>query len=307
MAWAWPEAVVDASDTIEGYCELFLFYTRVFQLHLGLAACGATAIVLLASRGWKRPFACALLSAAILLPYAREYVPKQPPPAATRTLRVMSMNLFAINTDAAKIRAAIDAEDPDVIVACEVTEWSEAAVFRPLASRYRYARHPNYDNGAYVISRVPFENDRSSVGGARRPLLFQIDGREFAMYPVHLTSPGNRSHLMRNRTQTAALAAVVAAETRPMMVVGDCNFTQMTGEYQTLRAAGLRSTHDLVGFGVGHTWGPKWRPRLNRLPGVRIDQMLISRELTATTHHVGGDTGSDHRPIVAEVGFAADR
>ena len=91
------------------------------------------------------------------------------------------------------------------------------------------------------------------------------------------------------------------------MIVGDFNFTQMTAEYGRLRAAGLRSTHDLAGYGVGNTWGPKWYPWLNRLPGVRIDQMLISRELTATAHHVGGDTGSDHRPIIAEVGFAAGR
>ena len=304
FAWAWPEAIVDADDRADGRFQLLLFYTRVFQLHLGLAALACAIVVVIAATGWKRATLSAFVAAALLMPFAREYVPKRPPPPATRTLRVMSMNLFANNHDAEKIRAQIDREDPDVIVACEVTDWSEAVVFAPLAQKYPYAMHPNYDNGAFVMSRVPFANERSPDGSARRPVVFSIDGRAFAMYPVHLTSPGTRTHLMRNREQTLALAAIVATERRPMMIVGDCNFTQMTGEYQRLRAAGLRSTHDLVGFGVGNTWGPLWYPRLNRFPGMRIDQMLLSRELTATTHHVGGDTGSDHRPIVAEIGFA---
>jgi endonuclease/exonuclease/phosphatase (EEP) superfamily protein YafD len=31
--------------------------------------------------------------------------------------------------------------------------------------------------------------------------------------------------------------------------------------------------------------------------------MLLQPPLTAKWHHVGLDTGSDHRPIVAEIGF----
>jgi endonuclease/exonuclease/phosphatase (EEP) superfamily protein YafD len=41
------------------------------------------------------------------------------------------------------------------------------------------------------------------------------------------------------------------------------------------------------------------------LPGIRIDHVYLSPELTATAARVGSFVGSDHRPVIAEVGLRA--
>jgi endonuclease/exonuclease/phosphatase (EEP) superfamily protein YafD len=69
----------------------------------------------------------------------------------------------------------------------------------------------------------------------------------------------------------------------------------------------MRSAHELVGFGLSNTWGPRWYPSLNWLPGVRIDHIWLSSELTATSSAVGLDTGSDHRPVIADIGISSGR
>ena len=302
IAWLWPDDGLPSAGWA-GRFTLLCFYARVFQMHLGLAALAASTFAI-ACRCWRSGLTLALASAIALSPYAREYAPKSPPTSG-RTIRVLSMNLYAYNYDAPHILAAIDQADADVIVASEVTAWSMSEVFAKIATRYPRSAHPDYDGGAVVLSRLPFTIDRTAhPPGPRNPLLFTIDGRAVALYPVHTISPGAVSHLMRNREQLRQLADIAAAETRPTIIVGDLNCSQLTPNYRWLNEAGLRTTHELIGFGVGTTWGPKWHPWLNRLPGVRIDQMFLSRDLTATSHRVGPYTGSDHLPIIADVGFA---
>jgi endonuclease/exonuclease/phosphatase family metal-dependent hydrolase len=46
---------------------------------------------------------------------------------------------------------------------------------------------------------------------------------------------------------------------------------------------------------------PRWRAWL---PGVRIDHVFLTPQLTCTRDAVGGFDGSDHLPIFADVGLA---
>jgi endonuclease/exonuclease/phosphatase (EEP) superfamily protein YafD len=158
-----------------------------------------------------------------------------------------------------------------------------------------------------ILSRVPFHEDRPVArferGHTRVPVVFTLDGKELVMYPVHLLSPGKLSLVAEHREQIREFLEIERQEKRPMVIVGDCNMTPQTPNFQALRNVGFRSTYELAGFGLCNTWGPRWWPRLYKLPGVQIDQMLLQPPLTAKWHHVGLDTGSDHRPIVAEIGF----
>jgi endonuclease/exonuclease/phosphatase (EEP) superfamily protein YafD len=61
------------------------------------------------------------------------------------------------------------------------------------------------------------------------------------------------------------------------------------------------STHDLAGHRRGATFPATGR--WSRLPGIRIDHVMLSRELTCSRSYVAGNSGSDHRPIVADVGW----
>ena len=59
---------------------------------------------------------------------------------------------------------------------------------------------------------------------------------------------------------------------------------------------------DIAGVGRGSTWPvlPRWRAWL---PGVRIDHVFLTPQLTCTRDAVGGFDGSDHLPIYADVGL----
>ena len=46
------------------------------------------------------------------------------------------------------------------------------------------------------------------------------------------------------------------------------------------------------------------RTPLRWFPGIRLDHIFLSKELTSTQSRTGTGAGSDHRPVIAETGFA---
>ena len=290
-------------------CVTISFFVRVFQLHVALGTIVLGAILLAARWRWVA-FAALVCALSLLAPYARDFAPKHPPAVAGKTLRLMSINLYFHNENEQAIMRSIDDADPDVLVLVEVTPWSFANVIhKHLLERYQYVVQPPIWGVGTVLSRVPFRigEPARNAGGSfgRSPVVFDVNGTDVALYAVHLVSPGHAWLVEQNRKQVAHFAGIAAAETRPMVIVGDCNFTQLTPNAAALHRAGFRSSHELVGLGLGNTWGPRWWPSLDWLPGVRIDHIWLSPRLTATSQRVGIDTGSDHRPIIAEIGLTA--
>lgn len=305
----WLDGDVSAVSGLRLRMAAAVFFFRVFQYHLA----GAMLIIgLLALLIRYRRIAAFNLLLALLMawPLLRAYLPKSPPPVAGKTLKIYSANLFTVNRQAAAVIGSIKAEDPDVIVLLEVTPWSHALMMREFGASYPHQHRPHYNGGGMVFSRVPFKEDAPVVklkgNHSRVPLVFDLDGRELAIYPVHLLSPGSLSLIAQHREQMREFLEIERGEERPMVIVGDCNMTPRTPNFGALRESGFRSTHELAGFGASNTWGPRWWPMLYRLPGIQIDHILIQRPLTAKWHKVGHDTGSDHRPVVAEIGFARE-
>ena len=125
------------------------------------------------------------------------------------------------------------------------------------------------------------------------------------IYAVHPASTGSVHAIWLNRQQTANLLERVRQEDEPVIVAGDFNFTDEAANAGALRGAGLVSAHDLAGTGRDSTW--PFAPTSRRyLPGVRIDHVFLDRRLTCTKFEIAGDSGSDHRPIVADVAFRAE-
>lgn len=306
VAWLWPQDFQTPPDTWMGRAYRAAFFARVFQFHAGLGVMVA-AIIVLWMRWWRSALLAIACGIALLMPYGREYAPKDHPTVAGPTLRVMAMNLYFRNRDVDAIMAAIDDADPDVIALIEATDWSgKEIIAKRLGKRYPYVDRPYWDAAGITISRVPFRRGTpipSQLGAPKIPLIFEIGGREVMFFGVHLVSPGADWLVRRNRRQTEEFAEIRRDDPRPMVIAGDFNFTQLTPNYRYLRSLGVRSSHDLAGFGLGNTWGPKWS-WMNMLPGMRIDHVMMTPELAATTHRVGLDSGSDHRPVIADIGFA---
>jgi endonuclease/exonuclease/phosphatase (EEP) superfamily protein YafD len=284
-----------------------VFFFRVFQFYAAITLLVAGLIVLLLK--YRRLAVAPLVLAFILgMPFIRSFLPRWPPAVNGPALKVYSANLFSMNRDGDAIVRSIRAENPDVIVLMEVTSWSYKLLTDTFGTEYRFLHRPHYNGAGMVMSRVPFSEMPPVVrlpgNHTRVPLVFEIGGKQLAMYPVHLVSPGQLRYIAQNREQIRELLKIDENEGRPMMIVGDCNVTPQTPNFGALNRAGFRSSYQLAGFGLCTTWGPRWWPRLNALPGVQIDQILLQPPLTVKSHKVGLDTGSDHRPIVAEIGFA---
>ena len=311
FAWLLPQRF-DDPDASRDYARLVLvsYFARTFLFYAALPVLVAAAIAFAAR--WRRTAVVGLVAGLLMLmPLFREYIPKSTPVVHGPTMRILSMNVYVENSNFAAIHAAIDAANADVIVLVEIDWRNWHPIIDPLTARYPHEFSGNlYGAGVVVLSRLPFLNPATQPThpGFPRPLVFNLGGRELALYGVHLVSPRRHTwYIERNREQTETLAKLAEESKRPIVIAGDLNFSQLSPNYFRISSTGLRSTQDIVGFGVGNTWGPIWSPWMNRILGFRIDHILLSPQLTATTHHVGPDTGSDHRPIIADIGFADDQ
>jgi endonuclease/exonuclease/phosphatase (EEP) superfamily protein YafD len=103
----------------------------------------------------------------------------------------------------------------------------------------------------------------------------------------------------RRRAQFVHLLERLANESRPLIVAGDFNSASGTTYTAALENLGLTDAHRASGHSRGATWPA--RGPLAWLPGIRIDHVFLSPELTALGAIVGEAAGSDHRPVVVEV------
>jgi endonuclease/exonuclease/phosphatase (EEP) superfamily protein YafD len=129
-----------------------------------------------------------------------------------------------------------------------------------------------------------------------------MGGRHVAIYCIHLVSPGGVRHVALGRLQLADLLETLSREPLPAVLGGDFNFTETTPQAAALADAGFGDAYALGGWGRGSTW--RSVGLLRWAPGVRLDHIYLSSALTCNQCRVGRRTGSDHRPVVATIGFA---
>lgn len=176
-----------------------------------------------------------------------------------------------------------------------------------------------------AISRIPILNQQqiavpSKVEGWPRLILFrsvfELDGRQFAHYNVHLRSHGSRKPWSSDRGVSAAIQSwtsylsqvrhgfsvrswevreikkLIDAEELPVILSGDFNSTPDSWSYAVL-SSGLQDAFRIAGTGWGATF-PAW------MPLVRIDFVLLSDEFEVVRAYLPTPypTSSDHRPLV---------
>jgi endonuclease/exonuclease/phosphatase (EEP) superfamily protein YafD len=274
-----------------------------FQIALGLVIC-----TILAWLVRSRLFSIIAFLPAILLltPVAMDYLPKKPATVNAHACRVMSMNVLYKNQNTDAIVKQIRLADPDVVLVEEFTLFQNGALQKEIGEDYPYqcifADHGS--SGIGIFSRFPL-SDAGDIGlySSHQQLraTLHLPGGDVALYAVHLRCPQSVRSIATERLQTADLIDRLKNEKLPIVVGGDFNFTPDSPNAAALRAIGLVSTHDLAGHRRGATFPATGR--WSRLPGIRIDHVMLSRELTCSRSYVAGNSGSDHRPIVADVGW----
>jgi vancomycin resistance protein VanJ len=246
--------------------------------------------------------------------------------AATR-LRLMTYNAKA-GTAAQRANgiAAIGAEvarhDPDILVMQDADGLLVQRSDPALTGAAPVFGLPHvYALGQYVVlSRVPLRG--CAVGNidyrdeAHRYLRcsFDVHGTELTVVTAHFKSP--RSGLAATRyqgvegadewqqnfedrlVQSRALVRDLVRLSGPLVVAGDLNAAEASPVVQNLLATGLRDAFSAAGRGYGYTYGHSMRAGLSFL---RIDHILVNRDIAVTDCFAGGSEASEHRPVIADL------
>ncbi len=241
------------------------------------------------------------------------------------SLRVLSFNVNSAYFGVDVVVDAITSYSPDVVLIQEIFDNGnelEAALkphFPTVLRSTQFIVATKYAVDSTVEpGKLPHE------GRARSPRFIRYTAKtalgEVVLYNVHPISPrygmyairgkGFRRELLTGRffkaentdemqgdselrkSQVEAFARSAAAETGTVIIGGDTNLPTLSPILSNLSpfVEGFPST----GFGFGYTFPAK-------LPWMRIDRILTSRDLTFTSFTVGCKGASDHLCVVADV------
>jgi vancomycin resistance protein VanJ len=212
-------------------------------------------------------------------------------------LRVLTHNVDAANPDPAATAQDLLSANADVMALEEITAADMKVYKAAFAAKYPY--EVSRDTVA-LWSKYPVAQSESvDVGFAwTRALRAEVTTPQgkVAVYVAHLASvrvgTSGFTSDQRNNTIKALAQQITEEKLAGVVVMGDFNGTANDRSLAPL-TAGLRSAQGAAGDGFGFTWPSKF-------PMARIDHILV-RGVTPTKAWVLGPTGSDHRPVVAEL------
>jgi endonuclease/exonuclease/phosphatase (EEP) superfamily protein YafD len=228
-------------------------------------------------------------------------VPRTVPDDGPR-LRLYSANLYYDNPRIDAVAGEIRTAAPDVVALTELSRQNAAGLRRSgVLEGYPYAvvRARGGAFGIGLWSRLPVARVQvAEVAGVpmlRATLL--LGGLSLRLYVAHTVAPLG-SDRDRWRQQLAWLDRAARRERGPLVVAGDLNATRWHRGLARLLAAGLDDAHERRGRGWAATWPRDRRP----LPPVlRLDHVLVSRQVGVRAVWEGAGHGSDHLPVLADL------
>ena len=243
------------------------------------------------------------------------------PSAGATGLRLMTWNAKTVQASErpgglAAIEQEVVAKRPDVVVMQDANALRHRLEAMPGQPMFGLANV--WGAGQYLVaSRYPLEGcEGREAGGLWIARCRVVAPVPFELVTVHLESPRAgllaarregiegvdtwEANLALRMAQSRALARVVFASPRPIVLAGDLNAAESSDVVQRLIAGGLRDAFSAGGRGYGYTYGHTLRPKFSFL---RIDHVLVSPEVAVSDCFVGTETASDHRPVIADLRF----
>ncbi len=290
---------------VVSYC---VFMLRTFGLHIGFLLVLATAVFLL-RRQKRHTLACLPLVALGLFPEMWSYLPKESAPLTGQTFRLLHSNLLFANHNFTAVAEEIAQANADVILLHEYDPDWHKAIGAQLQERYPHVQtHATAGSfGWAVFSRFPMNQpvvNLAPPGLSSRVIVrteLQMSDRTLALYAVHINPPKALRRLATQDQGNRQLIDLLRDESGAVLVAGDFNYTCRHQMYRDLVNKGLSDAHAARGRGRGATW-----PAVGLLrfaPGVRIDHVFLGGALACIDIKTLPSHGSDHRMVVAELGF----
>ena len=245
--------------------------------------------------------ATALVGLGLLAVVWPQWAPEgeRPAPGAP-VIRVYSANVWIHNDDVEAIRGSIEAADADVVMLIELGPEARLHIDE-LLEGYPY-RTETRSSGerlerAVIAARVPI-----SEFGRRPDGLHAIMARgdtpigPMTFIVTHLTRPWPFEYQYGQISQVESLTARVEPLDGPVLIAGDFNAVT-TGRIGRM----IRTDMDLV---AAPGWPGTWPSQAPSPLGMTIDQVYVTRDLAVRSRRLGDPNGSDHRPVITEIGLA---
>ncbi|MEQ1634578.1 MAG: endonuclease/exonuclease/phosphatase family protein [Planctomycetota bacterium] len=246
-----------------------------------------------------------VLAVLALVPSARLtplwFCSPERPQAGQPGLRVALVNLLASNRTPERVAEWLLEEDPDVVALLEFTPSHEQALFR-LKERWPHAVTKPVPSpfGIALFSKLPILDSAVRTLGAS--YAFAITATvstgfgDVGLLAMHPPPPVSKERAAERDLAFSQLASAIASLPAHRVVLTDCNATRWSRPFRNgLAAAGLDDS--CCGHGYQGSW-PSSLPWFLRVP---IDHVLVSGDLVVHHRELGGDVGSDHLPVLAEV------
>jgi endonuclease/exonuclease/phosphatase (EEP) superfamily protein YafD len=274
----------------------------VFRLQYLVVLVGAAVVALLL----RRPRLAAMAAAFAAVNFAVLGIPVSgsvtaAPIRPTRpALRLVVANIEVGNRDFAAVRRLVVQTRPDLFGVTELTPVMARQLGEQLPG-YRTsvieARQDAYGIGVY--SRVPLLSARivrfPPDGPATVLTRLRVSGETVTVVVTHVHTPFAGSIHVRQLDALAAAARLWLG--KRLVVCGDFNTPPWTGPLR--RFAANARLRDLYG---SHAWaGYSW-PTWGSFLRVPLDNCFVGNGVAVTDHHDGPNVGSDHRPLVVDLG-----
>jgi len=250
--------------------------------------------------------------------YGWQFMPKGVQTADLKEpLSVLTINLLHTNTETEALLEVLDSRQVDVLTLQEVTSFHDQQLSAALAGQLPY--HWYYESGGLAIfSAHPILSQEiyPTQLWAIQSVILQVRGNPIHIINAHLAKPGLllfletgdvgaiRDLAAARLDQIDKIKLAITDKNLPTIVNCDCNMTNMTTAYAQM-TSDLLDAFQVRGWGLGHTFllprGFELRSGVN-LAVQRIDYIFHSPGIVvAEVEVVGGDRGSDHRPVWARL------
>ena len=279
----------------------------------GLLASPLLFLLMLLLRRWRIALAMVPLVVGLILLYAPLFVPRGESGTSANAvdLTVLTFNLGSAVDSLDSLVGIIEEADADVVALQELSV-SAADYFEiALADHYPHrALHPqdNPIQGQGVLSIYPIESDtfwineelEKPLGHMRVELA--LDEQTVVLYNTHPTPPFSIEWGLNTDSHSADIEELLrraSAETLPVLLAGDFNFSNQFAEYdRILYEEGYTDAFREAGtIGFGFTY-----PDSGGLPVpfMRLDYLFRDEHFQTREAHVWPRSGiSDHQPTFA--------
>jgi len=249
-------------------------------------------VLLRARRLAMGAFALALVNLVLAAP---AFALKATADDADPVLKVVSLNVWGRNAEPGRIETFLRRQDADLVLLLEVNtplapmldNLGDLYPYRVDCMRQRLCRLALLSKRELIEPRAMLRGDANPPAVTAR---FNVDGREFTFYGVHMARPFNASW---QRADYDGLIAALRPIRGPLLLAGDFNTTPWSWTMTRLTLA--------TGMVRGRTFGATWPAQRPLFPQFLIDHVLARGGIGIVEVRNGRAIGSDHLPVIAEI------